>query len=733
MPLLNFRLALIAVLLCLKPAFSQIPTMGLVGYYPFNGTTLDSSLAGNHALASGGNYSMDRFGTSNAAFTLNGISDSIVLPIPEFAPITGDFSISFWLKTSSPDKMNVFSSKQFPDDTTNNFELQFTSNTIQQTVLELQYSSFTYWNGTGSNYLNNLSEGSHGSYYNGQWHHYVLQRSNDTLQIWFDKGVQYPSSITYYGGTLGDAVNLIIGAGSNRLKGTIDDIACYTRNLSPTEIGQLFHDHKPFVFLSPKPTDAYAQGDTASINWTYEPIAVGDSVLLDFRINGGAWTPSSQNNLVDWTPYTFPMNYPIGTEVEFRITDIQNPQNTAQTGTFRVSEYKWERILDTLPFTNRDGVGLLNFAGKMWLIGGWDPPHHAANNYTTSEVWNSTDGVNWTFVNEAPWQGRHCSGWLVHDSAMWVIGGDPQSQALRDVWKSTDGINWIQVLDTIPGLTPLRTMHNVASLNGKILNFGGQQVQYVNENLNQVWESTDGSDWTRLPDAPWTGRGMMLNSCVDDNGNMWLLGGGRLWDRRCYNDVWKTADGINWELITASAPWKPRYWHNVAWFDNKLWVMNGMASQTDNNETWYSENGTDWYELKNPKQMIRHAASTTVYDHALWMMAGINSNDVWRLQNQLTLGVSNLETEELVSIYPNPFSDEAVFQINATDYTNLQLTITDAQGKLLRTIAVQQHQVIVEKGVLKSGVYFYQLNDKQTTIATGRFVTVDSCTNDFIR
>jgi hypothetical protein len=197
--------------------------------------------------------------------------------------------------------------------------------------------------------------------------------------------------------------------------------------------------------------------------------------------------------------------------------------------------------------------------------------------------------------------------------------------------------------------------------------------------------------------------------------------------------VWKTVDGINWELITASAPWKPRYWHNVAWFDNKLWVMNGMASQTDNNETWYSENGTDWYELKNPKQMIRHAASTTVYDHALWMMAGINSNDVWRLQNQLTLGVSKLETEELVSVYPNPFSDEAVFQINATDYTNLQLTITDAQGKLLRTIAVQQHQVIVEKGVLKSGVYFYQLNDKQTTIATGRFVTVDSCTNDFIR
>lgn len=290
----------------------------------------------------------------------------------------------------------------------------------------------------------------------------------------------------------------------------------------------------------------------------------------------------------------------------------------------------------------------------MWLLGGWDPPYHDPT-YTHSEVWSTTDGLNWTFETTAPWPGRHCSGWLVHDNAMWVVGGDPQSGALRDVWKSTDGINWTQILDTIPEFSPLRTMHMMASINGNMFNFGGQQIEYVNENLNQIWRSTNGLDWTQLPDAPWKPRGMMLNSCVDNQDTLWLLGGGRLNDRRCYNDVWKTGDGTNWELVLATAPWQSRYWHNVAWYDNKMWVICGIVNQTDNNETWYSSNGIDWYELKQPKYSARHAASVTVYDNALWLMAGIASDNCWKLTNQSPTWVDDSEkSEESIIIYPNP-------------------------------------------------------------------------------
>ena len=378
-----------------------------------------------------------------------------------------------------------------------------------------------------------------------------------------------------YGGTLGDAVDLVVGAAPHRLEGVIDDIVCYDRALTTAEMHQVYHDRKPFEFRSPLSTDAYVQGDTATVFWLWDASAVSDSVDLDYRLNGtGTWLPTGQNQLVDWTPHPFPMTFPIGTAVELRLRDHLDTNISTTTGPFIVSEYAWEEVNPDLPFTNRDGSGLLTFNGRMWLLGGWDPPFHEPN-YTHSEVWSTTDGLDWTFHGEAPWMGRHVSGWQVHDDALWVIGGDPQSGSLRDVWRSEDGENWTQVLDSIPGLLPLRTMHMTASLGGALLNFGGQPATYVPENLDQVWSSPDGVTWTQLPSAPWKPRGMVLGSCVDDDDTLWLLGGGRLWDRRCYNDVWKTGDGVAWEQVTAAAPWAPRYWHNVAWFDHRMWVICG--------------------------------------------------------------------------------------------------------------------------------------------------------------
>ncbi len=634
--------------------YGQIPVEGLQAYYTFNNNTSDSSGLANNATAAGCSFSPDRFGNNNSSLRFNGLFDSLVMPIAGLTPLTGEFAISFWVKTNSPEAMNIFSLKEFPNDTTDNFEVQFNSITSLQTILELYYGSYTYWNGSG-NTGNALGENNSGKYYNGKWQHYVVQRRSDTLEFWHDRGLAYSSTPGYiYSGTMGDALDFVVSAAPHRFEGDIDDIAFYNRSLTVSEIMEIYHIGKPFEFKSPLPTDAYVQGDTLSVMWWYNSLAVSDSVDLEYKINDGPWQMTTQNQLVDWTPFHFPLNYPIGTTIEMRITDRSNPNNTSTTGTFRISEYKWQNVSQDLPFTNRDGSGLLNYNGKMWLLGGWDPPYHDPT-YTHSEVWSTTDGLNWTFETTAPWPGRHCSGWLVHDNAMWVVGGDPQSGALRDVWKSTDGINWTQILDTIPEFSPLRTMHMMASINGNMFNFGGQQIEYVNENLNQIWRSTNGLDWTQLPDAPWKPRGMMLNSCVDNQDTLWLLGGGRLNDRRCYNDVWKTGDGTNWELVLATAPWQSRYWHNVAWYDNKMWVICGIVNQTDNNETWYSSNGIDWYELKQPKYSARHAASVTVYDNALWLMAGIASDNCWKLTNQSPTWVDDSEkSEESIIIYPNP-------------------------------------------------------------------------------
>ncbi|MBK8343667.1 MAG: hypothetical protein IPL12_10365 [Bacteroidetes bacterium] len=41
--------------------------------------------------------------------------------------------------------------------------------------------------------------------------------------------------------------------------------------------------------------------------------------------------------------------------------------------------------------------------------------------------------------------------------------------------------------------------------------------------LNDVWQKDKWESWNKLPDAPWSGRGMQINSCVDDNGFMGCL------------------------------------------------------------------------------------------------------------------------------------------------------------------------------------------------------------------
>jgi len=83
------------------------------------------------------------------------------------------------------------------------------------------------------------------------------------------------------------------------------------------------------------------------------------------------------------------------------------------------------------------------------------------------------------------------------------------------------------------------------------------------------------------------------------------------------------------------APWPPRSYHDVAVFDGRLWLMEGHDGRTNRNDVWYSADGVNWYELPNTPWAPRHAASVFVYQDSLWMVAGNNMfPDVWRLSRK---------------------------------------------------------------------------------------------------
>jgi len=295
--------------------------------------------------------------------------------------------------------------------------------------------------------------------------------------------------------------------------------------------------------------------------------------------------------------------------------------------------------LKFLQFMPRDGLGLLSFKGRLWLLGGWNPENIPVTN---NEVWSSSDGHVWRFEGRAPWEGRHTAGWLVHENALWVLGGDRNlGHYQNEVWRSTDGVNWTLVSTTMPWAD--RVLFQVATLNQRMWVYGGMRIFEQVENqatFNDVYSSADGVTWHPETDsAPWSPRGMILGTPVFKD-KLWVVGGGS-YDVRSYcNDVWCSGDGVNWDRITAVAPWAPRQYHGVAAFHGKLWVVGGATkgNPAGQNDVWYSSDGRNWTELPDAPWEVRHALGVVADASKLWLVGGGSArlyndtyNDTWAL------------------------------------------------------------------------------------------------------
>lgn len=224
-------------------------------------------------------------------------------------------------------------------------------------------------------------------------------------------------------------------------------------------------------------------------------------------------------------------------------------------------QYRWGKVSDTVPWSPRDGAQLLSFQDKLWLLGGWNnyaegqgsPEQRGTgqgkfSSETCSEVWASEDGgIEWQLVVDAPWEGRHCFGAVVHDGHMWIVGGDnARGPYQHDIWKSRDGKAWECVSELVPW--PERALHLVCVFEGSIYVMGGQanspdQKNFIKEiqgetgcvdmtrrpALTDIWRSDNGKDWTLVTDtAPWAPRGMITGAnggVAVHNGRMWILGG----------------------------------------------------------------------------------------------------------------------------------------------------------------------------------------------------------------
>jgi len=176
----------------------------------------------------------------------------------------------------------------------------------------------------------------------------------------------------------------------------------------------------------------------------------------------------------------------------------------------------------------------------------------------------------------------------------------------------------------------------------KIWIFGGYYAGEMKGDTyhEDVWNSSDGKTWEQVQDsAPWQGRRGHTVTVFDDGTGeaMFLIGGFTVNEttghRQYTNDVWKSTDGANWQLIkerTYAHPdslntWFPRMNHTVVVTKqggkDYLYLIGGSTmlesgsaaySMIYFNDVWRSADGITWENMHSEDYGIRAGHAATV-------------------------------------------------------------------------------------------------------------------------
>jgi hypothetical protein len=303
----------------------------------------------------------------------------------------------------------------------------------------------------------------------------------------------------------------------------------------------------------------------------------------------------------------------------------------------------WEQVTDNAGWSPRDSCGEMVYDKKMWLLGGW----YDSSTPGLCDVWSSANGVTWTQATAvAPWKHSDLPTTMTFAGKMWIMGGWyggrlPDASASDQVWSSTNGSDWKLVTDHAGWSSRCGAAGVV--FKGRMWIMGGVE-RYLDGNeihrKNDVWSSADGKSWEcATAAAPWPPRS--CHAAVVFKDRIWLFGGGNyLPAYQAFNDVWNSADGVHWEKVTDHAPWSPRLWFSSVVFRDRMWVLGGWSNEPSKNwnDVWHTADGVHWKKLEVAWPSMawapRHEQSAYVFEDTIWI-AGGNAyplvNDVWRL------------------------------------------------------------------------------------------------------
>lgn len=236
-------------------AFAQIPTNGLVGYWPFNGNANDESGNGHNGTVTGAVLTSDRYGKNNAAYYFDGTSDYIY--ITNSSLVSGSYvSISMWV---------------FTDGTGAGFPI-ISGNQNDYNIF-IKNDSTLVWIVTNSP-SDSSPTSSHTTKYGflppNQWNHIVLNYDGSNLKMYINNKLSQsiPATGQIYtpqSDYLAFGIYYLNGSpnGTTSYKGKLDDVRIYNHALSSSEISALYNE-----------------------NLCYQTITVTDTLIINANLTG---------------------------------------------------------------------------------------------------------------------------------------------------------------------------------------------------------------------------------------------------------------------------------------------------------------------------------------------------------------------------------------------------------------------------------------------------------------
>jgi hypothetical protein len=272
---------------------------------------------------------------------------------------------------------------------------------------------------------------------------------------------------------------------------------------------------------------------------------------------------------------------------------------------------KWTLVTSSAQFSPRFEEGAEYLNGQLWVIGGG-----------SDEVWSSTAGDVWSKHSlSAAVPGASVTAMVPFKNRLWALGDETQ------LWTSADGIEWTEETHTTPAVSSVAQM---LARSDRLILIAGWQYSAPNY-YRQVWQSTDGKNWSLLTSAaPFSATN--LNQVVDLNGKLLAFAASDA--DGTTPEVWSSSDGASWTRVLANAPYGPRLGYRVVVHDNLVYVIGGitsLSSSTFASDAWSSPDGSVWTHVVSndtlPKQTFGPGVSTG--GNICLYPGSISLHDVW--------------------------------------------------------------------------------------------------------